>query len=281
MSNLKTFLKEFNLTDAEIEALQAETPPEGFDPKTLAIEKRTHIIEVDNVANPRIKDEDIQAKVIQAQKEIKFKVAKEMGLTQTRGEIEKLPIDDFYTLVKTTKESLTSQIQGDEKLKSDLVEFRDKFIKTNQELENERATKEADILKTKQEAMREVQVFKRKALIEREANGFDIPIPKEAKDAVIAIFEQKIDKMPWTILDDGTLTGENGTGFAIDFDKKGSFKTLKDAMAKEFEPLMRKSNGNGGAGDAPIVVAGVDVSKVMTGTNKETLDRLTKFDDQK
>ena len=87
--------------------------------------------------------------------------------------------------------------------------------------------------------------------------------------------------MPWTILDDGTLTGENGTGFAIDFDKKGSFKTLKDAMAKEFEPLMRKSNGNGGAGDAPIVVAGVDVSKVMTGTNKETLDRLTKFDDQK
>ena len=281
MSNLKTFLKEFNLTDAEIEALQAETPPEGFDPKTLATEKRSHIIEVDNISNPRIKDEDIQAKVIQAQKEIKFKVAKEMGFTHTRGEIEKMPIDEFTTLVKTTKESLASQIQGDEKLKSDLVEFRDKFIKTNQELENERATKEADILKTKQEAMREVQVFKRKALIEREANGFDIPIPKEAKDAVIAIFEQKIDKMPWTILDDGTLTGENGTGFAIDFEKKGSFKTLKDAMAKEFEPLMRKSNGNGGAGDAPIVVAGVDVSKVMTGTNKETLDRLMKFDDQK
>ena len=108
MSNLKTFLKEFNLTDAEIEALQAETPTEGFDPKTLATEKRSHIIEVYNISNPRIKDEDIQAKVIHAQKEIKFKVAKEMGLTQTRGEIEKLPIDDFYTLVKTTKESLTS-----------------------------------------------------------------------------------------------------------------------------------------------------------------------------
>ena len=281
MSNLKTFLKEFNLTDAEIEALQAETPPEGFDPKTLATEKRSHIIEVEKIANPTIKEEDVKEKVIQAQKEMRHKIAKEMEFTQTRGEIERMSFDDFYALVKTTKEGLTAKSEGDQKLKSDLAEYRDKYIKANQDLENERASKESDIAKTKQEAMREVQVFKRKALIEREANGFDIPIPKEAKDAVIAIFEQKIDKMPWTILDDGTLTGENGTGFAIDFDKKGSFKTLKDAMAKEFEPLMRKSNGNGGAGDAPIVVAGVDVSKVMTGTNKETLDRLTKFDDQK
>lgn len=281
MSNLKTFLKEFNLTDAEIEALQAETPPDGFDAKTLATEKRSHIIEVENAANPRIKDEDIQAKVIQAQKEIKFKVAKELGFTHTRGEIEKMPIDEFTTLVKTTKDSLSSQIQGDEKHQKEAAEFREKYLKANQELENVLSSKESDIVKAKQEAMREVQIFKRKALIEREANGFDIPIPKEAKDAVIAIFEQKIDKMPWTIGDDGTLTGENGTGLAIDFEKKGSFKTLKDAMAKEFEPLMRKSNGNGGASDVPIVVAGVDVSKVVTGTNKETLDRLMKFDDQK
>ncbi len=281
MSNLKLFLKEFNLTDAEIEALQAETPPEGFDPKTLATEKRSHIIEVENAANPRIKDEDIQAKVIQAQKEIKFKVAKEMGFTQTRGEIEKMPIDEFTTLVKTTKDSLSSQIQGDEKHQKEAAEFREKYLKTNQELENVLSSKESDIVKAKQEAMREVQIFKRKALIEREANGFDIPIPKEAKDAVIAIFEQKIDKMPWHIADDGTLTGEGGTGLAIDFEKKGSFKTLKDAMAKEFEPLMRKSNGNGGAGDAPIVAHGVDPTKIMTGTNKETLDRLMKFDDQK
>ena len=108
MSNLKLFLKEFNLTDAEIEALQAETPPEGFDPKTLATEKRSHIIEVEKIANPTIKEEDVKEKVIQAQKEMRHKIAKEMEFTQTRGEIEKLPIDDFYTLVKTTKESLTS-----------------------------------------------------------------------------------------------------------------------------------------------------------------------------
>lgn len=281
MSNLKIALKELGFNDSEIENLQAETPPDGFDPKGLANEKRSHIIEVENAANPRIKDEDIQAKVVQAQKEIKFKVAKELGLTQTRGEIEKMPIDEFTTLVKTTKESLSSQIQGDEKYRNEAAEFREKFLKANQALENEIASKEADIIKTKQEAMREVQIFKRKALIQKEANEFDIPIPKEAKDAVVAIFEQKIDKMPWTIGDDGTLTGENGTGLAIDFEKKGSFKTLKEAMAKEFEPLIRKSNGQGGSGEAPIIVAGVDVSKVVTSTNKETLDRLTKFDDQK
>jgi hypothetical protein len=281
MSSLKTFLKEFNLSDAEIEALQAETPPDNFDAKSLANEKRSHIIEVDNAANPRITEETVQGKIIQAQKDLKFKVAKELGFTQTRGELEKMPIDEFTALVKATNESLTSKITGDEKLKSDLAEFREKYLKTNQELENERATKDADIAKTKAEALKEVQIFKRKALIEKESNTFDLPIPKEAKDAVIAVFEQKIDRMPWTIGDNGELTGEGGTGLAIDFDKKGSFKTLREAMAKEFEPLLRKSNGTGGAGDVPIVVAGVDVGKITTGTNKETLDRLMKFDDQK
>ena len=281
MSNLKIALKELGFNESEIENLQAETPPEGFDPKALATEKRSHIIEVEKIANPAIKEEDVREKVAQAQKEMRHKIAKEMEFTQTRGEIERMSFDDFYALVKTTKEGLTSKNEGDQKLQKDLAEYRDKFIKANQDLENERSTKEADILKTKQEAMREVQVFKRKALIQKEANEFDIPIPKEAKDAVVAIFEQKIDKMPWTIFDDGTLTGENGTGFAIDFEKKGSFKTLKEAMAKEFEPLIRKSNGQGGSGEAPIVVAGVDVSKVVNSTNKETLDRLTKFDDQK
>lgn len=278
MSNLKAALKVFGLSDADIESLQSETPPDGFDPKDLATKAREHIIEVHETANPRIKDEDVQGKIIQAQKDIKFKVAKELGFTQTRGELEKMPIDDFTALVKAANESLTSKITGDEKLKADLAEFRDKYLKANQELENVLSSKDSEILKVKAEAKREVQIFTRKAIIAREAGKIDLShYPESVRASMMKTFEDKVDQMPWTIHDDGALTGENGEGLAIDFDKKGSFKHISEAMAKEWQDALRKSNGNGGAGDAPIVVAGVDVSKVVTNTNKETLERLKVF----
>lgn len=269
---MKELLKKLGLTQTEIEQAMAETPPEGFSIDEIVNRISDHTIQVYEGANPRLSEADVQGKVIAAQKDIKHKVAQLLGISETRGNIEKMTTDDFLKIAKEKKEEITSRFEGDEKLKSKLDETTQKLIAVNQELEIEKENKELELTKIRNESINSVKKFKLDAMIKDYANLVDWGIPPAAIPAQIIQLKTKIEEQDWTVNDDGTLSGANGTGLAISFDKKGSFKSIKEVVDKEFEPLTKKSTGQNGQANAPVhIVAGVNSETVKSASNKETL----------
>ena len=276
---MKELLKKLGLNKEEIDAVLAETPPDGFNIDDIVTRVKDHDIQVYEAANPRMKDEDVQGKVIAAQKDLKYKFAQILGLSETRGNIEKMPIEDFYKLAKEKKEEITTKIDGDEKLKAQLNDTTQKLIAANQELENVLEGKDAEIARISNESKKSIQKFKLDSLIEREAAKVDWGIPKAAIPAQIKELKGKIEGMiesgQWTVADDGSLSGINGVGIAISFDQKSSFKTLDEVINKEFEPLTAKSTGtNGKVAPTSQVVAGIPSDAIKSDGNKKTLEWL-------
>ena len=273
-NNLKTFLKGFDLKKSEIEDLLAETPPEGFDAKELAKSKREHLIEVHEAANPRIKEDDINGKLIATEKTLKVKFAKELGIDKSRTDIEKLSTDEFLTLVKSTKDSLSSK--SDETLKKEVSELQQKFLNTLDELEKERENKSSEIERVKKEAYSEVENFKFDNTFNSFAEKQEWGVSEAIKKDAIHVAKLKAKEMGWKLHEDGTLTSSDGTGKAMRPDKSGFFASINDYLAVQIDPYLKKSQGSGSEGKpANITVQGVDLTKA-SATNKETLDWLNK-----
>lgn len=271
-NNLKTFLKGFDLKESEIEDLLAETPPEGFDPKELAKSKREHLIEVHEAANPRIKEDDINGKLIATEKTLKVKFAKELGIDKSRTDIEKLSTDEFLTLVKSTKDSLSSK--SDESLKAEVNEFKQKYLDTLEKYEKEKESKVDEIERVKKEAYKEVENFEFDNTFDKFSDKQEWGVKEEIKKDAILVAKLKAKEMGWKLHKDGTLTSSDGTGKAMRPDKSGFFPHITDFLAVQYDPYLKKSQGAGGD-DKPanITVQGVDLTKVSP-TNAKALEFL-------
>lgn len=274
MSNFKIALRELGFNESEIDELTAEKPADGFDAKELARSKREHLIEVHEAANPRIKEDDINGKLIAVEKTLKVKFAKELGIDKSRTDIEKLSTDEFLTLVKSTKDSLSSK--SDETLKKEVSELQQKFLNTLDQLEKERENKSSEIERVKKEAYSEVENFKFDNTFNSFAEKQEWGVSEAIKKDAIHVAKLKAKEMGWKLHEDGTLTSSDGTGKAMRPDKSGFFASINDYLAVQIDPYLKKSQGSGSEGKpANITVQGVDVTKVSP-TNAKALEFLQK-----
>lgn len=272
MSNFKIALRELGFNESEIDELTAEKPADGFDAKELARSKREHLIEVHEAANPRIKEDDINGKLIAVEKTLKVKFAKELGIDKSRTDIEKLSTDEFLTLVKSTKDSLSSK--SDETLKKEVSELQQKFLNTLDELEKERENKSSEIERVKKEAYSEVENFKFDNTFNSFAEKQEWGVSEAIKKDAIHVAKLKAKEMGWKLHEDGTLTSSDGTGKAMRPDKSGFFASINDYLAVQIDPYLKKSQGSGSEGKpANITVQGVDFTKISP-TNAKAMEFL-------
>lgn len=269
MSNLKIALKELGVKDSDIDNLLSETPPEGFDPKDLAVKTKEHLIEVHEAANPRTKPEDIEARGISVEKVLKVRFAKVLGIDKPRADIEKMTLDELDAVVKATKDSLSSK--SDEKLKAENIEYQNKYLNTLDELDKLKETKDSEIEKANKEAALKIKSYETETILDRSYSKLPWGVKEDIKKDAIFVAKLKVKEMGWEVMPDGSLLGPGGQGKAMKPDKSGFYSNIDEFNMEALDPYMQKSQGKGPDGEGgEKLIHGIDATKI-SATNKESL----------
>lgn len=208
---------------------------------------------VDSVINEKIQlhiqknpssasEEQIKAARIAGSKEIKKTVGRLFKLDKTGAELENMDGKEFAELISGAYTELSEKSTTDEKLKKQLDDIRQKYLNATEELEDTKGLMQNKILEAQKMANDQIRNFRIDKHYDEIFSSLELGIPKESVPIFVDGIKTKISAMPWTINEDGTLSGPDGTGLAIDFEGKGSFKTLKDAVNYLTAPAIKKSS---------------------------------------
>lgn len=246
MSKVSELLKHLGFKEDFISQITADEVPDDFDWMAEADTRIEEVIQLHNQKNPPNIDEQLKAARIAGAKDVKQSLGRAFGITKTRTELEQMDNKEFVSLLTATHEESVKKGTSDEKLKAELDEFRNKYLTLSDEFEDFKSVSDRKIQEAQEKALHEVRSFKVNQVMDSAFNSIEWGVPKGAVPALVKGFKAQISEMPWTILEDGTLTGPNGSGLAIDFTGKGHFKHISEAInALAFEAT-KKSNGDGG-----------------------------------
>lgn len=247
MSKIKEVLKAFGAKNDFIDKLLADEPQEGFDPLAEVEQIQKDVIDIHIQKNPPDITDKIQSARAAATKDLKYSIAKSLGIVKTRTELEQTENTEFLKLITDTHNEAVKNGTTDEKLKLEVNQYREKMLAAIEELDEYKAVSETKIQEAEKKSIQQVREFKVNQLMDSYFQKVPWGINKEAIPDVIEGYKYKIAKMGWTINEDGSLSGPDGQGKAIDFEGKHHFTTLEDAIKVISFPSTQKSNGNGSA----------------------------------
>lgn len=219
-----------------------------FDWKAEAEAKLEELGQLHAQKNPPDISDKIQAAKIAAQKDLKQKLGKAVGLMKSRAELETMSQEDFIEAIVEPYQEAMKKGSTDEKLKSELDDFRNKYLTAQDQLDELKTLSQQQIEAAQKAAQNEIRQFKVNQVMDSTFQAIDWGVPAGAVPALVKGFKAQINEMPWTINEDGSLAGPNGSGLAIDFTGKGHYKHISEAINALAFDVMKKSNGGSGGG---------------------------------
>ncbi|HRH83576.1 MAG TPA: hypothetical protein PK210_05000 [Bacteroidia bacterium] len=248
MENLLSALKVLGLSDSDIEALKAEKLPEGTTVEGIINGRVNDLIAIHNQKNPPNNEEKIREARIAGQKDIKQKIGREVLKMEgiSRNDLEKMDTEEF---IKKTTEHLNNLLEKagsgtDETMKKELNEYKQKFLKASDELDDIKSSSKHAIEQAQQGAESRIREYKVNDLKEKLLSSYEYGITdKNQLQLALDGVRAKLNSMPWKVnSDSGDLSGEKDGDLAINFSGDGHFKTLKDATDFLVAPLLKRSN---------------------------------------
>lgn len=230
-----------------INNLLSETPPDEFDAKLGAEQILQDQIAIYNQKNPQDFSKHINEAKAVAIKGLKYDVAKAMGVVKPRTEIEQLENKEFVDLIAGNYKDALKNSSTDEKLKAELNDFQQRYIKVVEEFDEFKNVADSQINEAKHQSVEQVRQFKVNQIMDSEFNAVKWGVLEPVKPSLIIGYKAQIANMPWKINEDGTLTAANGVDKAIDFEGKHHFNHISEAIKVLTFPATQKSNGNGAA----------------------------------
>lgn len=285
MENALKALKTLGLSDSDIEAIKADKLPEGFNIEDAVNNRVKDLIAIHIQNNPpNIEDKLKESRLIGA-KDIKQKIGRELLKMEgiSRADLEKMDNEEF---IKKASEHLASMVEKagsgtDENLKKEVADYKQKFLKVSDELDDLKKSSQHAIENAKNESTRNIKEFKTNAIIERLLNSYEYGIAdKEHKalalEGIRTKIKSKLDQ--WDIDPDSENGNMKGVGgeYAIDFTGNGHFKTLKDATDFLVAPLLKKSNAG-----AEVVKRGAVTVETTNEVEKNAVNDMMKQFEQK
>ncbi len=242
-------LKHLGFKDDYISNLLSEEPPEDFNAVEIADARLNEIVQIHNQKNPPQIDEQLKAARIAGAKDVKQSLGKAFGIAKTRSEFEQMDNREFVELLSKTHDEAVKKGTSDEKLAAELNEFRTKYLETKDELDDFKKVAENRINEAAKQADVKVRQFLIDKKYEEEFSKVDWGVPKEMIPVVKEGIVGKLKQMPWTTDENGNLSGPDGNGLAIDFEGKGHFKHISEAINVLVQPVTKKSYGTGSGND--------------------------------
>jgi len=239
-------LKHLGFKQDFIDTITAEEVPEDFDWQSEVDTKLEEHITLHNQKNPPDISDKLNAARIAGAKDLKQKLGRAFGITKTRTELETMDNGEFLEMITKEYEQGVKKGTNDEKLKAELDEFRNKYLALSDEFEDFKSVSTKKITEAEQMAVNQIRDYKVNQVMDSAFNSVEWGVPQGAVPALIKGYKSQISEMPWTINEDGSLTGPEGKGLAIDFTGKGHFKHITEAIQALAFEATKKSNGGGG-----------------------------------
>lgn len=281
MENALKALKALGLSDTDIEALKSEKLPEGFNIDEVVNNRVKDLITIHVQNNPPNYEEIKKESRLIGAKDIKQKIGREVFKMEgiSRADLEKMDNEEF---IKMASQHLTTMVEKagsgtDENLKKEVSEYKQKFLKVTDELDDLKKSSQHAIEQAKNDSETRVKQFKIDALREKLLGSYEYGIQDKTQlGLALDGVRSKLNSAKWRINPDtenGDLSGEKDGDLAINFEGNGHFKTLKDATDYLVAPLLKRSN----AGSEVIKKGAVTVETSSDVEKKAVEEVLSQF----